>query len=142
MALVSEQKKSQNKQDVMRMYYRRDPEVLDRDTVNIPTPGDPGTHCDSPPAFEDKDVDENETSTVKHLRFGIENILQQDSKKQKKPPTEFGLHALSECFSQPFSAISLLRGNVGTCYPFSQEVVFPWRDTGEEKSSNCQSKKH
>lgn len=132
MDLVTGQKKNQSQVRTMKTYSK------------VPESRDKEEHIaksDKSNVIENKD--ENKITTVKHLRFGIENILQQESKAVKKErqireSVSFGLSAVSGFYGQPFSLQK--GGKLGTCYPYCSEVVLPWRETGSEKTTNCQSK--
>ncbi|XP_062567801.1 hematopoietically-expressed homeobox protein HHEX-like [Saccostrea cucullata] len=84
---------------------------------------------------ECKVINEDKIPT-KPLRFGIENILQQGSKTVKteeniKESVTVGLSSLNGYYNQLFS---LQRSNISTCYPYCQELIFPGKDSGNEKS--------
>lgn len=119
--------------------YSKVPESRDKEEQKSENQKD-GAKSDKSNVIENKD--ENKITTVKHLRFGIENILQQESKavkteRQIRESVSLGLSAVSGFYGQPFS---LQKGKLGTCYPYCSEVVLPWRETGSEKTTNCQSK--
>lgn len=141
MDLVTEQKKSQSQVRAMKTYSKV-PEPRDKEEQKSENQKD-GAKCDKSDVIENKDVDENKIATAKHLRFGIENILQQESKavkteRQIRESVSLGLSAVSGFYGQPFSLQK--GGKIGTCYPYCSEVVLPWRETGSEKTTNCQSK--
>lgn len=139
MDLVTERKKSQSQVRTMKTYSKV-PEHRDKERQTSGDQND-GAKSDSPDVTQKKDVDENKIATVKHLRFGIENILQQESKavkteRQIRDSVSLGLRAVSGLYGQPYS---LQKGaKLGTCYPYCSEVVLPWRDTRSEKTTNCQ----
>lgn len=139
MDLVTGQKKNQSQVRTMRMYSKV-PESRDKEEQKSENQKD-GAKSDKSNVIENKD--ENKITTVKHLRFGIENILQQESKavkteRQIRESVSLGLSAVSGFYGQPFSLQK--GGKLGTCYPYCSEVVLPWRETGSEKTTNCQSK--
>lgn len=138
MDLVTGQKKNQSQVRTMKTYSKV-PESRDKEQTSENLKDNPKS--DKSNVIENKD--ENKITTVKHLRFGIENILQQESKavKTERPIREsvsLGLSAVSGFYGQPFSLQK--GGKLGTCYPYCSEVVLPWRETGSEKTTNCQSK--
>lgn len=137
MDLVTGQKKNQSQVRTMKMYSKV-PESRDKEEQKSENQKD-GAKSDKSNVIENKD--ENKITTVKHLRFGIENILQQESKAVKKErqireSVSLGLSAVSGFYGQPFSLQK--GGKLGTCYPYCSEVVLPWRETGSEKTTNCQ----
>lgn len=139
MDLVTGQKKNQSQVRTMKMYSKV-PESRDKEEQKSENQKD-GAKSDKSNVIENKD--ENKITTVKHLRFGIENILQQESKavkteRQIRESVSLGLSAVSGFYGQPFSLQK--GGKLGTCYPYCSEVVLPWRETGSEKTTNCQSK--
>lgn len=136
MDLVTGQKKNQSQVRTMKMYSKV-PESRDKEQTSENLKDNPKS--DKSNVIENKD--ENKITTVKHLRFGIENILQQESKAVKKErqireSVSLGLSAVSGFYGQPFSLQK--GGKLGTCYPYCSEVVLPWRETGSEKTTNCQ----
>lgn len=136
MDLVTGQKKNQSQVRTMKTYSKV-PESRDKEQTSENLKDNPKS--DKSNVIENKD--ENKITTVKHLRFGIENILQQESKAVKKErqireSVSFGLSAVSGFYGQPFSLQK--GGKLGTCYPYCSEVVLPWRETGSEKTTNCQ----
>lgn len=140
MDLVTEHKKSQSQVRTMKPYSKV-PEPRDKEQESENQKD--GAKSDKSNVIENKDVDENKIATGKHLRFGIENILQQESKavkteRQIRESVSLGLRAVSGFCGQPFSLQK--GGKLGTCYPYCSEVVLPWRETGSEKTTNCQSK--
>lgn len=136
MDLVTGQKKNQSQVRTMKTYSKV-PESRDKEQTSENLKDNPKS--DKSNVIENKD--ENKITTVKHLRFGIENILQQESKAVKKErqireSVSLGLSAVSGFYGQPFSLQK--GGKLGTCYPYCSEVVLPWRETGSEKTTNCQ----
>lgn len=137
MDLVTGQKKNQSQVRTMKTYSKV-PESRDKEEQKSENQKD-GAKSDKSNVIENKD--ENKITTVKHLRFGIENILQQESKavkteRQIRESVSLGLSAVSGFYGQPFSLQK--GGKLGTCYPYCSEVVLPWRETGSEKTTNCQ----
>lgn len=139
MDLVTGQKKNQSQVRTMKTYSKV-PESRDKEEQKAENQQDIAK-SDKSNVIENKD--ENKITTVKHLRFGIENILQQESKavkteRQIRESVSLGLSAVTGFYGQPFSLQK--GGKLGTCYPYCSEVVLPWRETGSEKTTNCQSK--
>lgn len=137
MDLVTGQKKNQSQVRTMKTYSKV-PESRDKEEQKAEDQQDIAK-SDKSNVIENKD--ENKITTVKHLRFGIENILQQESKavkteRQIRESVSLGLSAVSGFYGQPFSLQK--GGKLGTCYPYCSEVVLPWRETGSEKTTNCQ----